>query len=188
LHSGCNGGFVTASHNCLPALPPDVCLQLAIFAYETLPERSVVSPAHKVRWGGYGQILQDRPFMAFIITFTLTQMCATMIWVLLGVYMKQNFLIPETQWGFIATTNALMVVLLQLPVTQITKRYAPLGVLAVGALFYAAGVGAWCWEVVLGILGEYGNLTIGELIWRRPVAYTASLARRYAWSLRACTD
>jgi MFS family permease len=84
---------------------------------------------------------------------------------LLSVYAKENFDVPESQYGFIMATNALMVVLFQYPVTAVTKRYSPLPVLAVGALFYSLGVGGvafgstfaafWACMVIL---------TIGELI------------------------
>ena len=39
-------------------------------------------------------------------------------------------------------TNALMVVVLQLPVTQWTKKQKPQVMMALGASFYAVGVGS----------------------------------------------
>jgi MFS family permease len=101
-----------------------------------------------------------------------------LIWVLLGVYAKQNYQVPESQYGWLATTNALMVVFLQLPMTQITRRFPPLLVLAAGSLFYAFGVGS----VALG-QGFWGFwlsmviMTIGELILSpTATAYAANLA------------
>jgi MFS family permease len=114
---------------------------LAVFAVETLPQRSgpaAERPAE--RFGGYGEVLRDKPFITFTAIFTLVQMCATLIWVLLGVYTKHNYGITERQYGLLPTTNALMVVFLQVAVTQVSKRFPPLRVLAVGALLYAASV------------------------------------------------
>lgn len=140
-------------------------LLIAIFARETLPARPAGVTVSKEKFGGYGRILKDRPFVAFIVIFSLTQMCATLVWVLLGVYAKQNYQMPESQYGFIPTTNALMVVLFQIPVTQVAKRFPILHALTLGSLFYAIGVGS----VALGN-GFWGFwvsmviLTIGELI------------------------
>jgi MFS family permease len=139
-------------------------LLITFFARETL-QKSALEEAPRERFGGYGQILRDRPFMSFIGAFTLTQICASLIWVLLAVYAKQNYGVPESQYGLIPTTNALMVVFFQLAITQITKRHPPLTAIGVGSLFYAVslatvalGGGFWAFWVSMVIL------TIGELI------------------------
>ena len=67
-------------------------------------------------------------------------MCSALVWVLLSVYTKLNFNIAESQYGLIPTTNALMVVLLQVAVTQVSKRFPPFKVLIIGALLYTAAV------------------------------------------------
>jgi MFS family permease len=154
-------------------------LLIALFARETLPARlSSAVPTSKESFGGYPKIFKDQPFIGFLIVFTLTHMCASLIWVLLGVYAKQNYGVPESQYGLIATTNALMVVFFQLPVTMLTKRFPALPVLAVGSLFYALGVGS----VALGqgFAGFWLSMvimTIGELIMTPTAsAYVANLA------------
>lgn len=88
-----------------------------------------------------------------------------MLWVLLGVYAKQNYGLLENEYGLISATNALMVVLFQVGVTRITMRYPALPLLALGALVYALGVGS----IVLGdsfwdFWLSYVVVTIGELI------------------------
>jgi MFS family permease len=47
----------------------------------------------------------------------------------------------ENQYGWIPTTNAVMVVLFQLGITQITKRYPSMWVMTLGSLLYGIGVG-----------------------------------------------
>lgn len=127
---------------------------------------------------GYRRVFADRPFMLFILTFTLTQLCATLIWVLLGVHAKSNFGILENQYGLIPMTNALMVVTLQAVVTRRTRRRAPLPVLALGTLFYAAA----CAGVALssGFGGFWASMvimTVGELmLMPTSTTYTANLA------------
>ena len=103
-------------------------LLLLLFAVETLPrltnpEAKISQP--KEKFGRYGDILQDNPFIRFIAAFILVQVCAVLVWVLLGIYAKQNYHVPKSQYGLIPTTNAIMVVILKIAFTQVTKRYSP---------------------------------------------------------------
>jgi len=141
------------------------CALIAFFAHETLPTLDNPEKTKTEKFGGYSRVFQDHPFIQFIFIFVASQICATVMWVMLAVYAKENFQVPESQYGFIPMTNALMVVFFQIYVTNITKVYKPLRVLAVGALFYGFGVGS----VALGY-GFWGFwlsmviMTIGELI------------------------
>jgi MFS family permease len=153
-------------------------LLLLVFASETLARRAAESGAPAERFGGYDRILKDKPFISFTAAITLTTMCAAIMWVLLSVYAKTNFGVPENLYGMIPMTNALMVVFLQFPVTQVTKRFAPLLMLAAGSFFYAVGVGSvalgtgfWSFWTSMVIM------TLGELI-LIPTAttYVANLA------------
>jgi MFS family permease len=139
-------------------------LLILVFSRETLPKKTKVDiKEHQSR--GMGPVLKDRPFIALMLTYTLTIMGNAVLMMLLAVYAKENFNVPENQYGFIMATNALMVVLFQYPVTAVTKKFPALPVLALGALFYTLGVGGvafgstftafWLCMVIL---------TIGELI------------------------
>jgi len=138
---------------------------VALKASETLPRGLKPSSEASERLGGYGRILHDRLFTSFTLAFTVNQVSAAMLWILLSVYTKHNYNMPESQYGLIPTTNALMVVLLQVWVTSLTKRRPPGRMMALGALFYAVGVGS----VALGA-GFWGFWlcmvisTVGELI------------------------
>jgi MFS family permease len=142
---------------------------IALFAVETKPAND--DPAAGAysgtgpRLGGYTTMLRDRHFVSFIVLFTLFQMASVMLWVLLGVYAKQNYGLPESRYGLIQATNALMVVLFQVSVTRVTKRYAALRVMFVGAAVYGLGVasvalGQGFWSFWL----SYVVVTVGELI------------------------
>ncbi len=123
---------------------------ITIFAVETLPKagkgtaRANVDESKPVKeaWGGYLSIIGDGAFMRFVLSFALVQFCAVMIWVLMPVYAKTNYQVSERLYGWIPTTNALMVVFLQLAFTSVTKKYQPLHIMALGAFFYAIGVGS----------------------------------------------
>jgi len=138
-------------------------LILTLFARETLPAGASLSRVESL--GGYDKIARDRRFMPFVGALTLTQMCATLMWVLMAVHAKQQYHVPENLYGLIPTTNALMVVFFQVAVTQVTKRHPPLKILTVGALFYAAGVGSV--SLARGFWGFWLSMvimTLGELI------------------------
>jgi MFS family permease len=103
--------------------------------------------------------------MAFVAVYTLSAMVAAIMMVLLPVYAKENFGVPENQYGFIMATNAVMVVLFQFAITRVSSRYPHLPVLAIGALFYGVGAGS----VALGwnfptFLASMVMVTIGEML------------------------
>jgi MFS family permease len=151
---------------------------LTFFAVETLPKHIAYAEQPSRPLGGYLHVLRDTKFLAFIGAFILTQMCATTIWILMPVYANGIYGVPIDQYSFIPTTNALMVVFIQLFVTRITKRYRPLLVMVVGAIFYTIGVGS----VALGtsFVGFWISIvimTIGELILMpTSSSYVANLA------------
>jgi len=153
-------------------------VMIAVMARETLPSRDPSSIPVRERFGGYDAVIADRKYISFVGTFTLVTMCASIMWVLLSVYTNQNFGLSERQYGFIPATNAIMVVVLQVLVTQFTKRRHPLWMVSLGGLLYAIGAGS----VALGT-GFWGFwsamviMTFGELI-LVPVSstYIANLA------------
>jgi MFS family permease len=163
------GGFVTSVSYSLAfyiAAGASIVFALLILCLlaETAPreDREQHQPHHK---RGYGPLLQDRPFLAFCGAYTLAGMAYSLMMVLLPVYAKENFGVPENRYGFIMATNAAMVVLLQYTVTRVTERYRHLPVLAVGSLFYAVGAGsvAWGWNFPTFLVSMV-VLTIGEMI------------------------
>jgi len=172
------GGFIAASSYTLAfyfAAGGMITFSLLLtrFARETLPARAtrlaqdaaLIEKPPKEKFGGYLEILKDKPYMGFIFSFTLVTMCATLIWVLLPVYATETHNVPMQLYGFIPTTNAVMVVTLQLLITRITKRFPDLPVVAFGSIFYTVAVGAVAFmHSFLGFLVCMIIMTIGELI------------------------
>jgi MFS family permease len=137
---------------------------------ETLPQR-LQSPGRTrgktggKSTGGYRVIAGDKIFMLALLAFAFNGMGAALPFQLLGIYGKENFGLSESQFGLIVMVNALMVVFFQVPVSIKTRRMESLKVLAVGALFYAAGVasialGSQAAHFALGM----AVLTVGELL------------------------
>jgi MFS family permease len=139
---------------------------LFFLARETLnrPTATVSIPSSQTE--GYGRVLQDKSYMAFVAMISLGLIAPTMLWILMPVYAKTNFGIPEALYGWIPTTNALMCVFVQYSVTSITRKYRTLPVLGIGMLIYALGAGSvalmssfWGFWLSMVIL-TFGELTL----------------------------
>jgi MFS family permease len=112
----------------------------------------------------YSPVTRDKGFMAFMFSLSIGLIAPTLLWVLMAIYSKTNYGIPENLFGWIPTTNALMCVFIQYPVTSITRRYNPLPVITIGMLIYALGTGSVA--LMHGFWGFWLSmviLTLGEL-------------------------
>lgn len=138
---------------------------LFLFARETLPPAQNSGENIIKGDGGYKRVLQDKYYLSTIGVIAIGWITAAMMWILLPVYSSQQYNIPENQYGLIPSTNALMVVLFQLRMTKITKRFSPVRMMAMGMVFYGIGVGLVAlssnfWGFWLSMV----IMTIGELI------------------------
>ncbi len=135
---------------------------LAIFAIETKPAIEFYTSSNPLE--GYGDVFKNFPFISIVVAFLFVQIGSSIMWTLLSVYMNIEFNIPENMYGFLPTTNAIIVVTLQLAATKIAKNYRPLYVIAFGAILYTiafSGVGLssnfWAFLLCMVIM------SIGEL-------------------------
>lgn len=152
---------------------------LLIFARETIPEEVREEKSGLVsQLRGYWQALCDKPFMTLVGSFTLVQMTTALMWVLLSVYVKSEFGISERLYGWLPTTNALMVVFLQVLITRATKKHPAVKVMRWGSIFYifaplivALSSNFWGFWLAMVVM------TMGELVVvPRASAYAANLA------------
>jgi len=146
-------------------------LLLFFLARETLDKtvsitktNSLADPAPGTE--GYAHVFRDKGYMAFVGLMSVGLIAPTMLWILMPVYAKTNFGIPEVQYGWIPTTNAMMCVFIQYAVTLVTRRRKTLPVMAAGMFIYALGVGSvalmssfWGFWLSMVIL-TFGELTI----------------------------
>ena len=132
---------------------------------KTVSETKAVSLAGQAQGAeGYARVFRDKGYMAFVSLVSMGLIAPTMLWILMPVYAKTNFNIPEAMYGWIPTTNAIMCVFIQFSVTQITRRYKTLPVAATGMLIYAIGAGSVA--LMTGFWGFWLSmvvLTFGEL-------------------------
>ena len=165
------GGFIAAvSYQLSMTLSAGVMAVVTLITLfwmkETLPQKSSLERRAKLGpLGGYQRVLKDKPFLAFIGADICVMMGMVNMFNLLSVYGKENFGVLENQYGFIMTVNAVMAATLQLPVTRVTKKKPEFIMLALGAVFYAAGLGS----VALGnsfmdFVISMVIMTCGELI------------------------
>lgn len=168
------GGFLASSSYTIAFLcaAAGMCtygLMMLIIGKETLPtrvektEKQAKMPTEKL--GGYLKIFHDRPFMYYISIFALIQLCAALVWILLPVYSKQQYGISERLYGYLPTTNGLMIVLLQLWVTDLTRRRSTFKMMALGSACYGlATLGMGFMTGFWGFWAAMVVLTIGEMI------------------------
>ena len=139
---------------------------LLIFGRETLPAGAAGKGGTlRGQLRNYWRVLRDKPFMGLVGAITLVQMTASLVLVLLSVYVKTGFGISEQRYGWLATTNALMVIFLQVWITRRTQRHPALKVMRWGAVFYilaplliAFSTGYWGFWLAMVVM------TLGELI------------------------
>ncbi len=140
---------------------------LLLFSRETLVRHQPATHAasRQERLGGYDRVFKDRGFVAFVAAVTLGMIAPLLMWTLLAVYTNRYYGLPEDLYRWLPITNALMCVLVQYPVTFVTRRFPAGIVAAAGMLVYALGVGSVAlmrdfWGFWLSMV----VITFGELI------------------------
>ena len=161
LSSNYNIGFIAAA-----ATLSFYGLITLFFLRETLVRDANAEPETlKQQIRVYRQALRNKPFAHMVGAFTLMEICAALMWVLLAVYLKENFKITESTYSWIPTTNALMVVFLQVFITRAMRPHRDTQVMPIGAFFYLVAM------LIVGLSSQFRGfwlamvvMTVGELI------------------------
>ena len=143
-------------------------LIVVAFTRETKPQGST-SLEETTEQGreGWKTILRDTPFLAFCLITVLTCIVYSQMNTTFPVYLKENSGIGEVQYGRLMALNAVMVILLQFPITRITDRYRrmQMQMMALGALLYALGFGAQGFVGTLPLFALCVAIwTLGEMV------------------------
>ena len=114
---------------------------------------------------GYGSVLKDYAFMAFLVASILMGLVYQQMYNSLSVYLRDNHGIDPGGYGFLLTTSAIVVILFQFSMTRLIKNKPPFRMMAFGTLFYMLGFTMFgfvnfFWLFVLAIV----IITIGEMI------------------------
>jgi MFS family permease len=103
---------------------------------EGKPEASVIETLK-----GYKAVLKDGLFVLFLLVSAITVLVYMQMNSTLSVFLRDEHGFSEQNFGFLLSMNALMVVLFQFWITKRISKYAPMKMMAFGALFYMIGFG-----------------------------------------------
>ena len=124
---------------------------------------------------GYGKVLRNFAFMAFISTAVLMGLVYQQMYNSLSVYLRDNHGVDPQGYGFLMTTSAVTVITLQYFITRRIKGRPPFLLMASGAFFYAIGF------TLFGVVEAYWLfamnvviITLGEMI-IMPVSQTLAV-------------
>lgn len=146
------------------------CLVAVLFYFlisETKPESHNVQKEMNVisTFKGYGIVLRDFAFMAFLIAGMLMGTVYQQMYNSLSVYLRDYHNIQPQGYGFLLTISAITVILFQFTITRIIKHRPPFIMMALGSIFYMIGFS------MFGFVSTYGLfalaivvITMGEMI------------------------
>ena len=166
------GGFIAArSYLALFIIDAVVSAIVAVMVFLLIPETKPAPPEGKEQestvqtFVGYLQVLRDGKFMAFTFVCLLLWFVYMNMNTTLGVFLRDQYGVPESGYGWLISINAAMVVFLQFPITRRLEKNPPMLMMAFGAIFVAGGL------LLYGFVGTYwlfviamAILTIGEMI------------------------
>jgi MFS family permease len=112
---------------------------------ETRPNKGYDAPGENFAQtlAGYGRVLQDRTFLAFILISILTVTAYMQMSTTLSVYLVKFQHMSEAFFGALVMLNALMVVLLQFPITRWVSKRPLILIMIGGTAFYLVGFGSY---------------------------------------------
>ena len=144
---------------------------VAVIVFRAIPETKPEPHAHEQSETflqslmGYRVALRDLAFMAFVVASMLMLLVYQQMYGTLSVFLRDNFDINPSGYGFLMTTSAITVVLFQFWVSRLIKHRPPFLMMAVGTAFYVVGF------TLFGIVTTYilfalniVIITIGEMI------------------------
>jgi MFS family permease len=159
------GGFI-AGYSYLFLFIADAIISSfsALLVWRTLPETrpapesGVIPESMGQTFRGYGVVLRDTLFMLFLAASILIGFTYMNLNTTLGVYLRDFQGVPESGYGLLISLNAVMVVLLQFPITRRIEGLPPMLMLALGAVFYGIGFGMY------GFVATYALFMLGMVI------------------------
>jgi MFS family permease len=167
------GGFVaTRSYLLLFIIDAVSSAITAIIVYlvipETKPQKQIVEPEESMikTLIGYKDVLKDWVFMLFLLTSAIIVLVYMQMNSTLSVFLRDIHGFPEQGFGWLLSMNAIMVVFLQFWITKRISKYAPMKMMAFGALFLMVGFSMYGFisEVYMFFIAM-AIITVGEMIW-----------------------
>jgi MFS family permease len=168
------GGFVANySFTLLFVIDAIVSCIVAIIFYKFMPETKPEHPheddkPHESFWQtitGYGVVLKDFAYGAFILAAILMSAVYQQMYNSLSVYLRDNHSINPQGYGFLMTTSAITVILFQFWVSRRIKHRPPFVIMAIGTLFYMIGFSMFGFVAAYWLfMSAIVVITIGEML------------------------
>jgi MFS family permease len=137
---------------------------------ETKPETGQESDSMLKTFAGYGEVVKDLPFVAFIMVSILMLIVYQQMYNSLSVFLRDTHGMSTQVFGFLMIASPIVVILFQFSITRIIKKRPPFKMMALATFFYMIGFGmygfvasTWLFALALVII------TIGEMI-HMPIA------------------
>lgn len=144
------------------------CLVAVIFYFyipETKPETSEEPESILRTFAGYGQVLKNLAYVAFLTASMLMGVVYQQMYNTLSVYLRDHHDIAPQGYGFLLTTSAITVILFQFPTTRRIKKYPAFIMMAAGTFFYLIGFGMFGFVTVYWLFATaIVIITVGEMI------------------------
>ena len=133
---------------------------------ETRPERTGQGgESFGQSMAGYGLVLRDGIFMAFMLVSILMVAAYQQMYSALSVYLVRYQHLPESFYGLLLMLNAGMVVVLQFPITRWSSKHPPMLIMIAGTALYLVGLTAY--GVVSSLVvfaGAMALISLGEML------------------------
>ena len=169
------GGFIAGrSFFALFVIDAVVSCLVAILFFLKIPEtkpESDAPPESMVRtFAGYGKVVRDIPFVAFLLVSMLMLVVYQQMYNSLSVFLRDTHGVTTQVFGFLMIASPIMVILFQFSVTRVVKNRPPFMMMMLATFFYMIGFGMygfvseiWLFAAAMIII------TIGEMI-HMPIA------------------
>lgn len=114
---------------------------------------------------GYGIVLKDFGFMAFIVAAILMGAVYQQMYNSLSVFLRDSHGVTPQGYGFLMTTSAITVILFQFRVSRNIKDRPPFIIMAIGTLFYMLGFSMFGFAAAYWLfMSAIVVITIGEML------------------------
>jgi len=164
------GGFI-ANRNFFTLFVLDAlisCVVALIFFFyisETKPEASEEPESILKTFAGYGIVMKDFAYLAFLFVSMLMGLVYQQLYNSLSVYLRDNHGIEPQGYGFLMSTSAITVILLQFTTTRLIKKRPAFLMMAVGVFFYMIGFGMFGFVTAFWLFAAaVVIITIGEMV------------------------
>lgn len=144
------------------------CIVALIFFFyipETKPETSEEPESILKTFAGYGVVLKDIAYVAFLFVSMWMGLVYQQLYNSLSVYLRDNHGFQPQGYGFLMSTSAITVILLQFTTTRLIKKQPDFLMMGLGVFFYMIGFGMFGFVTAFWLFAAaVVIITIGEMI------------------------